>query len=123
MPGATAGTAAKRLQPPLRALSQITSQRANASRLCECIDAAIDGSLATPSCFEGALWLVMKDPVTASTEQIAHFGKTMAYPNNRLIQITAWHPEPSMLLTLSMPGPPVACRTPLAESLLVAPCC
>ncbi|MBW7901526.1 MAG: carbonic anhydrase family protein [Rhodocyclaceae bacterium] len=38
------------------------------------------GSLTTPPCTEGVLWLVMKQPVTLSKEQIADFAKI--YRNN-----------------------------------------
>ncbi|MBK1649203.1 carbonic anhydrase [Rhabdochromatium marinum] len=47
-----------------------------------------NGSLTTPPCSEGVLWLVMKEPVTASAEQIEHFAKVMGHPNNRPIQPT-----------------------------------
>jgi len=33
------------------------------------------GSLTTPPCTEGVLWLVMKTPVTVATEQVGIFGK------------------------------------------------
>ena len=45
-----------------------------------------DGSLTTPPCTEGVVWVVMKQPVTASKEQIAHFAQVMGHPNNRPIQ-------------------------------------
>ncbi|MGB5732838.1 MAG: carbonic anhydrase family protein [Thiohalocapsa sp.] len=45
-----------------------------------------DGSLTTPPCSEGVAWLVMKQPLTASSEQIAHFARVMHHPNNRPIQ-------------------------------------
>jgi carbonic anhydrase len=45
-----------------------------------------DGSLTTPPCSEGVTWLVMKAPVTASQEQIAHFARVMGHPNNRPVQ-------------------------------------
>ena len=38
------------------------------------------GSLTTPPCSEGVLWMVMKDPVEASAEQIAIFSRM--YPMN-----------------------------------------
>ncbi|MGE5387167.1 MAG: carbonic anhydrase [Betaproteobacteria bacterium] len=38
------------------------------------------GSLTTPPCTEGVLWLVMKQPVQVSVEQIAIFSRL--YPNN-----------------------------------------
>jgi carbonic anhydrase len=44
-----------------------------------------DGSLTTPPS-EGVVWLVMKQPLTASSEQIAHFAQVMHHPSNRPIQ-------------------------------------
>lgn len=44
------------------------------------------GSLTTPPCSEGVVWLVMKDPIVASVEQIKKFTTTMHHPNNRPIQ-------------------------------------
>ncbi|EXJ13605.1 carbonic anhydrase [Imhoffiella purpurea] len=46
------------------------------------------GSLTTPPCTEGVAWLVMKEPVTASAEQIHKFASVMGHPNNRPIQAT-----------------------------------
>lgn len=45
-----------------------------------------NGSLTTPPCSEGVLWLVMKDPVTASSEQIEKFRHAMHHDNNRPVQ-------------------------------------
>ena len=45
-----------------------------------------NGSLTTPPCTEGVLWLVMKHPVPASQQQIEKFAGTMEQPNNRPIQ-------------------------------------
>jgi len=45
-----------------------------------------NGSLTTPPCSEGVWWLVMKDPVTASKEQIGRFAHVTHHPNNRPVQ-------------------------------------
>lgn len=47
-----------------------------------------NGSLTTPPCTEGVRWLVMKEPVPASAEQIERFARVMHHPNNRPIQAT-----------------------------------
>ena len=47
-----------------------------------------NGSLTTPPCTEGVLWLVMKYPVTVSAGQVEHFGHIIELPNNRPIQNT-----------------------------------
>jgi carbonic anhydrase len=45
------------------------------------------GSLTTPPCTEDVLWMVMKQPLQVSTEQVNIFGRL--YPNNaRPIQPT-----------------------------------
>ncbi len=45
-----------------------------------------NGSLTTPPCSEGVLWLVMRDPITASKEQIKAFTEVIHGANNRPIQ-------------------------------------
>lgn len=46
------------------------------------------GSLTTPPCSEGVLWLVLKQPVTVSTEQISNFSRLYPY-NARPVQNSA----------------------------------
>ena len=46
------------------------------------------GSLTTPPCSEGVLWMVMKEPVTVSQEQIDIFAR-LYQMNARPIQLTA----------------------------------
>jgi carbonic anhydrase len=45
-----------------------------------------NGSLTTPPCSEGVLWAVLKNPVTASGEQIDQFHAAMEADTNRPIQ-------------------------------------
>jgi len=45
-----------------------------------------NGSLTTPPCTEGVWWLVMKEPVTVSKEQVEKFTHAMHHPNNRPVQ-------------------------------------
>ena len=45
-----------------------------------------DGSLTTPPCSEGVWWLVMKEPVKVSKQQIELFSQVMHHPNNRPVQ-------------------------------------
>ena len=44
------------------------------------------GSLTTPPCSEGVLWLVLKQPSSASKAQVNAFTKTMGFANNRPVQ-------------------------------------
>ncbi|PCI59423.1 MAG: carbonic anhydrase [Gammaproteobacteria bacterium] len=45
-----------------------------------------NGSLTTPPCSEGVRWLVMKDAMSASAQQISAFKAVLHEPNNRPIQ-------------------------------------
>ena len=45
-----------------------------------------DGSLTTPPCSEGVRWLVMKNAVTASKDQLEAFSHVIHHPNNRPVQ-------------------------------------
>jgi carbonic anhydrase len=44
------------------------------------------GSLTTPPCSEGVVWVVMKTPMTASKRQIDTFKEVMREDNNRPVQ-------------------------------------
>ncbi len=44
------------------------------------------GSLTTPPCSEGVLWLVMKEPLSVSSEQIQAFERALGFANNRPVQ-------------------------------------
>jgi carbonic anhydrase len=44
------------------------------------------GSLTTPPCTEGVRWLVMKNPMTASKEQIKDLNDVIQHDNNRPLQ-------------------------------------
>ncbi len=51
-----------------------------------------NGSLTTPPCSEGVRWLVMKETVAASKEQIQAFTHILHHPNNRPVQPTNARP-------------------------------
>ena len=46
----------------------------------------LNGSLTTPPCTEGVIWLVMKQPAAASQEQITALAEMLDSPNNRPVQ-------------------------------------
>ena len=46
----------------------------------------LNGSLTTPPCTEGVLWLVLKQPALASPAQIEALAKMLPGPNNRPLQ-------------------------------------
>jgi len=45
-----------------------------------------NGSLTTPPCSEGVQWIVLKQPLIASPEQIQHYHDLLGFDNNRPIQ-------------------------------------
>ena len=47
-----------------------------------------NGSLTTPPCSEGVRWVVMRQPIEASQEQIQHYHDLLGFDNNRPIQPT-----------------------------------
>jgi len=47
---------------------------------------AYSGSLTTPPCTEGIVWIVLKNPIEASAEQIARFKERVGQATNRPIQ-------------------------------------
>ncbi|MFT7054232.1 MAG: carbonic anhydrase [Psychromonas sp.] len=47
-----------------------------------------NGSLTTPPCSEGVRWLVLKESVSVSAEQVKAFSSALSGPNNRPIQAT-----------------------------------
>lgn len=44
------------------------------------------GSLTTPPCSEGVIWMVLEQPVSASAEQIRQFRSVLQHANNRPVQ-------------------------------------
>jgi carbonic anhydrase len=47
---------------------------------------SFNGSLTTPPCSEGVKWMVMKQPVSVSKDQVEAFKRVMGHPNNRPVQ-------------------------------------
>jgi carbonic anhydrase len=47
-----------------------------------------NGSFTTPPCTEGVRWVMLKEILTASKDQISQFLEVMGHPNNRNIQPT-----------------------------------
>lgn len=47
---------------------------------------AFNGSLTTPPCTEGVRWMVLKDPLTVSQEQVDFLQQAVKGPNNRPVQ-------------------------------------
>lgn len=47
-----------------------------------------NGSLTTPPCSEGVTWIVMKQAIEVSAEQIQHYHDLLGFDNNRPIQPT-----------------------------------
>jgi carbonic anhydrase len=47
---------------------------------------SFNGSLTTPPCSEGVKWMVMKQPVSVSNDQVEAFKRVMGHPNNRPVQ-------------------------------------
>ena len=45
-----------------------------------------NGSLTTPPCTEGVQWILLKQPLIASPEQIQHYHDLLGFDNNRPIQ-------------------------------------
>ena len=45
-----------------------------------------NGSLTTPPCTEGVRWIVIKQPIIASPDQIQHYHDLLGFDNNRPIQ-------------------------------------
>jgi carbonic anhydrase len=45
-----------------------------------------NGSLTTPPCTEGVFWIVLKQPIIASSDQIQHYHDLLGFDNNRPVQ-------------------------------------
>ena len=80
-----------------KAWSQMPAEAGESEELANLVDALklipanqdyyrFTGSLTTPPCSEGVIWLVLKTPATASKAQIERFSQLMAHGNNRPVQ-------------------------------------
>lgn len=47
-----------------------------------------NGSLTTPPCSEGVRWIVMRQPVEVSADQVQHYRDLLGFDNNRPVQPT-----------------------------------
>ncbi|WP_407294455.1 carbonic anhydrase [Stutzerimonas zhaodongensis] len=74
--------------PPAKGTNQPVAQQVN---IRDMLPADLDyyrfnGSLTTPPCSEGVRWLVLKQPVVASSEQIQALTDAVGHANNRPLQ-------------------------------------
>jgi carbonic anhydrase len=44
------------------------------------------GSLTTPPCTEGVIWVIMQERMTVSREQVQAFERALGFANNRPVQ-------------------------------------
>jgi carbonic anhydrase len=74
--------------PPAEGTKQLVSQQVN---IRDMLPTDLDyyrfnGSLTTPPCSEGVRWLVLKQPIVASHEQIEALTEAVGHANNRPLQ-------------------------------------
>lgn len=75
-------------KPPAQGVSQAITPAADVTALLPQDRAyyRFSGSLTTPPCTEGVRWLVLKQPVIASSEQIEALAEAVGHANNRPLQ-------------------------------------